>query len=40
MKNKQRAVCVLLVLGSILLLVGAWNLSEDAYTRSREVRAV
>ena len=39
MKNTQRAVFVLLVLGSILLLAGAWNLSEDAYTQSREVRA-
>ncbi|MGA8367879.1 MAG: hypothetical protein ACLQMT_12715 [Candidatus Acidiferrales bacterium] len=38
--NKRRAVYVLLVLGSILALAGAWNLSDDPYyTQSREARA-
>jgi len=40
MKNKRRAVCILLLLGSILVLAGAWNLSEDAHTQSYERRTV
>lgn len=30
MKNKRRAVFVLLALGSILALVSAWDLPEDS----------
>jgi hypothetical protein len=30
MKNKRRAIFVLLFLGSLLALAGAWNLPEDA----------
>ncbi|MFZ3200998.1 MAG: hypothetical protein WA175_07595 [Candidatus Acidiferrales bacterium] len=38
--NKRRAVYVLLVLGSLLALASAWNLSDDPHnTESREARA-
>ena len=32
MKNAQRAIWILAVLASILMLAGAWNLPEDART--------
>jgi hypothetical protein len=38
-KNTRRAVYVLFVLGSVLLLAGAWNFSEEPYMQSREARA-
>ena len=34
-KNKQRAIGILLVLGSILVLMASWNLLEN---RSAEMR--
>jgi hypothetical protein len=37
--NKRRAVYVLFVMGSVLLLAGAWNFSEEPYMQSREARA-
>jgi hypothetical protein len=38
MKNKRRAICILLVLSGILVLAGAWNLPEDPYMQGREIR--
>jgi hypothetical protein len=29
MKNKQRAVCLLMVMASILILAAMWNLPEE-----------
>jgi hypothetical protein len=37
--NKRRAVYVLFVMGSVLLLAGAWNFSDEPYMQSREARA-
>jgi hypothetical protein len=39
MKNKRRAICILLVLSGILVLAGAWNLPEDLYMQGREIPA-
>ncbi len=39
MKNKRRAICILMLLGSFLVLASAWNLPEDADMQSREIRA-
>lgn len=36
LKTKQRAVGILLVLGSILVMMAVWDLPEDWHARKRD----